>query len=44
MPPNTAHLPDACAICKNGKYSFSKTRQGTCSRNGGVAKWLKALR
>jgi hypothetical protein len=30
----------ATAQCKNGTYSFSKTRSGTCSRNGGVKEWL----
>ena len=29
----------ATAQCKNGTYSFSKTRSGTCSRNGGVKEW-----
>ena len=36
-------LPDITtptAICANGKYSYSKTRSGTCSRNGGVHRWL----
>lgn len=31
----------ACAICRDGTYSFSKNRRGTCSRHGGVAQWLK---
>ena len=35
--------PDACAICRDGTYSQSKNRQGTCSHHGGVAKWLKEL-
>jgi hypothetical protein len=30
----------ATAQCKNGTYSFSKTRSGTCSRNGGVKEWF----
>ncbi|MEV1294590.1 DUF3761 domain-containing protein [Pseudonocardia sp. NPDC049635] len=30
----------ATAQCKNGSYSFSQNRSGTCSRNGGVARWL----
>ena len=36
-------LPDGVmptAICVNGKYSYSKSRSGTCSRNGGVKVWL----
>ena|SRR5687768_17052152 len=32
--------PEASAICRDGTYSFSKHRQGTCSHHGGVAKWL----
>jgi len=35
--------PGACAICKDGEYSFSKHRRGTCSQHGGVAEWLKEL-
>lgn len=31
----------ATAICRDGTYSFSKSRKGTCSHHGGVAKWLK---
>jgi Protein of unknown function (DUF3761) len=30
----------AIAQCKDGLYSHSKTHTGTCSRHGGVAKWL----
>jgi len=33
--------PNASAICRNGEYSFSKRRCGTCSGNGGVKEWLK---
>lgn len=29
----------ATAQCKDGTYSHSKSRSGTCSRHGGVAKW-----
>jgi hypothetical protein len=29
----------ASAICKDGTYSFSQHRQGTCSGHGGVASW-----
>ena len=32
---------DATALCRDGSYSFSKNRCGTCSHHGGVAKWLK---
>jgi uncharacterized protein YraI len=31
----------ATALCRDGTYSFSHTRRGTCSHHGGVAKWLK---
>ena len=30
----------ATAKCKDGTYSFSLHRQGTCSGHGGVAEWL----
>lgn len=30
----------ATAQCRDGTYSFSRHHQGTCSRHGGVAKWL----
>ncbi|GAA3439526.1 hypothetical protein GCM10018954_091470 [Kutzneria kofuensis] len=30
----------ATAKCKDGTYSFSQHRQGTCSGHGGVAIWL----
>lgn len=30
----------ATARCKDGTYSFSQHRQGTCSGHGGVAAWL----
>ena len=30
----------ASAICRDGTYSFSKSRRGTCSHHGGVARWL----
>lgn len=32
--------PDASARCRDGTYSFSQNRQGTCSRHGGVESWL----
>jgi len=35
--------PGACALCRDGTYSFSKNRRGTCSRHGGVSKWLKQI-
>ena len=33
--------PGATALCRDGTYSFSKSRRGTCSHHGGVAKWLR---
>lgn len=32
--------PGATALCRDGTYSFSRNRRGTCSHHGGVAKWL----
>lgn len=29
----------ASAKCGDGTYSFSQSRQGTCSRHGGVSRW-----
>ncbi len=31
----------ATAVCRDGTYSFSRNRRGTCSHHGGVAKWLQ---
>jgi hypothetical protein len=30
----------ASAQCADGSYSFSRSRRGTCSHHGGVARWL----
>ncbi len=30
----------ATARCRDGTYSFSQSRRGTCSHHGGVANWL----
>jgi hypothetical protein len=30
----------ATSVCRDGTYSFSQHRSGTCSHHGGVAKWL----
>jgi len=30
----------ASAECWDGTYSFSQSRRGTCSRHGGVKRWL----
>lgn len=31
----------ASARCRDGTYSFSQSRRGTCSWHGGVAQWLQ---
>lgn len=36
-----AKYPTATARCRNGSYSYSRQRQGTCSYHGGVAYWLR---
>jgi hypothetical protein len=34
--------PDgATARCRDGTWSFSESRRGTCSHHGGVASWLR---
>ena len=30
----------ATTLCRDGTYSFSRSRRGTCSHHGGVKKWL----
>lgn len=30
----------ATALCRDGTYSFSHSRRGTCSHHGGVRRWL----
>jgi hypothetical protein len=30
----------ASAQCRDGSYSFSQHRRGTCSHHGGVALWM----
>lgn len=30
---------EATAKCSDGTYSFSQSRQGTCSHHGGVSRW-----
>ena len=40
-PENCSAIPHgATARCGDGTYSFSRSRRGTCSHHGGVAKWL----
>ena len=38
--PDNQPPPGATAECRDGTYSFSQSRRGTCSHHGGVAKWL----
>jgi len=41
--PTHYQLPPAGATaeCRDGTYSFSHSRRGTCSHHGGVKKWLQ---
>ncbi|MBA3241985.1 MAG: DUF3761 domain-containing protein [Acidobacteria bacterium] len=40
-PTASSSAPDgASAQCRDGTYSFSRHRRGTCSHHGGVARWL----
>jgi hypothetical protein len=40
-PENCSTAPEgASAQCRDGTYSFSRSRRGTCSHHGGVARWL----
>jgi hypothetical protein len=41
QPVRAARAPTgASARCRDGTYSFSQSRRGTCSWHGGVAVWL----
>ena len=37
---NGAAPTGASAQCRDGTWSFSMSRRGTCSHHGGVASWL----
>ncbi|MFF3570212.1 DUF3761 domain-containing protein [Nocardia jiangxiensis] len=38
---DSSGVPDgATAQCRDGEYSFSQHRRGTCSGHGGVSRWL----
>lgn len=38
--PSAQNTGGATAICKDGTYSYSQSRKGTCSHHGGVSRWL----
>jgi len=38
--PKVREVKDPTAICKDGMYSYSQTRKGTCSGHGGVMNWF----
>lgn len=38
--PSTNNTGGATAICRDGTYSYSQHRSGTCSHHGGVSTWL----
>ena len=38
--PSTTNAGGATAICRDGTYSYSQSRRGTCSHHGGVRAWL----
>ena len=38
--PNDSPPAGASARCRDGTYSFSRSRSGTCSHHGGVSQWL----
>ncbi|WP_319435806.1 DUF3761 domain-containing protein [Mycobacterium sp. RTGN5] len=40
VPPGSGAPPGATAVCKDGSYSFSTHRSGTCSGHHGVGQWL----
>ncbi|HEX8396392.1 MAG TPA: thermonuclease family protein [Pyrinomonadaceae bacterium] len=38
--PERTNPAGASALCRDGTYSYSANRRGTCSSHGGVAQWL----
>lgn len=40
IPSPSLNPQGASAQCRDGSYSYSTHRQGTCSHHGGVAEWL----
>lgn len=43
QPVDSAAPAGAAARCRDGTYSFSRHRSGTCLHHGGVATWLQAV-
>jgi hypothetical protein len=39
--PKTYSSYGPSALCRDGSYSYSQSRRGTCSWHGGVGSWLK---
>lgn len=39
-PAAPTHPQGATALCRDGTYSYSQNRRGTCSHHGGVQQWL----
>jgi hypothetical protein len=39
----SSHPAGASALCRDGTYSYSAHRRGTCSHHGGVSVWLRRL-
>jgi hypothetical protein len=37
---SSPHPAGASARCRDGSWSFSESRRGTCSHHGGVGQWL----
>jgi uncharacterized protein YraI len=40
LTPDNRPPAGASARCRDGTFSFSQSRRGTCSHHGGVAEWL----
>lgn len=38
--PSSSNTGGATARCRDGSYSYSQSRRGTCSHHGGVSQWL----
>lgn len=38
--PSATNTGGATVVCRDGSYSYSQSRRGTCSHHGGVLRWL----